>query len=208
MPKYVTIGPVRGTLGVAVATGVVGTTVGVPGPTVGDGDGSTSTISNASSSVTKANVAMLSARISNVLGMLTGSARKTSTANCKRAVSPASGGVIVTVAVNNDGVPVVRTGGGANCQAVSGACNRLATRKIAVAGKPVEKYGAVGSEMIMNEEKTLTITLEKFPAVLGQACQEMSPSVIAAYAFELAKTFNSFYAEHSVSAAETPDKTP
>jgi arginyl-tRNA synthetase len=55
-------------------------------------------------------------------------------------------------------------------------------------------------------EKSLTKTLEKFPAVLGEACQEMSPSVVAAYAFELAKTFNSFYAEHSVSGAETPDK--
>ena len=55
-------------------------------------------------------------------------------------------------------------------------------------------------------EKTLTVTLEKFPAVLSQACQEMSPSVVASYAFELAKTFNSFYAEHSVSGAETPDK--
>lgn len=55
-------------------------------------------------------------------------------------------------------------------------------------------------------EKTLTKTLEKFPAVLSQACTEMSPSVVAAYGFELAKTFNSFYAEHSVSGAETPDK--
>ncbi|HEX3933122.1 MAG TPA: arginine--tRNA ligase [Puia sp.] len=55
-------------------------------------------------------------------------------------------------------------------------------------------------------EKTLTITLEKFPAVLSQACQEMSPSVVASYAFELARIFNSFYAEHSVSGAETPDK--
>ena len=55
-------------------------------------------------------------------------------------------------------------------------------------------------------EKSLTIILEKFPAILDQACQEMSPSVVAAYAFELARTFNSFYAEHSVSGAETPDK--
>ena len=62
------------------------------------------------------------------------------------------------------------------------------------------------TEALLPLEKTLTITLEKFPSVLDQACQEMSPSVIAAYAFELAKTFNSFYAEHSVSGAETPDK--
>ena len=61
-------------------------------------------------------------------------------------------------------------------------------------------------EPLLPLEKTLTITLEKFPAILSQACVEMSPSVIASYAFELAKTFNSFYAEHSVSGAETPDK--
>jgi arginyl-tRNA synthetase len=55
-------------------------------------------------------------------------------------------------------------------------------------------------------EKTLTVVLEKFPTVLEQACSEMNPSVVAAYAFELAKTFNSFYAEHSVASAETPQK--
>ncbi len=55
-------------------------------------------------------------------------------------------------------------------------------------------------------EKALTSTLERFPAVLDQACQEMSPSVVASYAFDLAKTYNSFYAEHSVGNAETPDK--
>jgi arginyl-tRNA synthetase len=55
-------------------------------------------------------------------------------------------------------------------------------------------------------EKTLVKTLEKFPTVLDQALQEMSPSVVAAYAFELAKLFNSFYAEHSVTGAETPQK--
>jgi arginyl-tRNA synthetase len=55
-------------------------------------------------------------------------------------------------------------------------------------------------------EKALVIDLEKFPAVLDQACTEMNPSVVAAYAFELAKTFNSFYAEHSVSGAESPEK--
>ncbi len=60
--------------------------------------------------------------------------------------------------------------------------------------------------LLLPLEKTLTITLEKFPATLDQACQEMSPAVVAAYAFELAKTFNSFYAEHSVSGAETPEK--
>jgi len=34
----------------------------------------------------------------------------------------------------------------------------------------------------------------------------MNPSLIANYAFNLAKNFNSFYAEHSISKAETTEK--
>jgi arginyl-tRNA synthetase len=55
-------------------------------------------------------------------------------------------------------------------------------------------------------ERALVITLEKFPSILEQACTEMSPSVVAAYAYQLAQTFNSFYGEHSVAGAETPEK--
>ncbi|MBS1947754.1 MAG: arginine--tRNA ligase [Bacteroidetes bacterium] len=55
-------------------------------------------------------------------------------------------------------------------------------------------------------EKRLIVDLEKYPSVIEQACIEMSPSVIALYAFNLAKNFNSFYAEHSISKAETPEK--
>jgi arginyl-tRNA synthetase len=65
---------------------------------------------------------------------------------------------------------------------------------------------AAGVVPLLPLERALAITLERFPAVLGQACIEMSPSVVAAYAFELAKTFNSFYAEHSIASAETPEK--
>ena len=68
----------------------------------------------------------------------------------------------------------------------------------AVAGKPADD--------LLPLERSLTIVVEKFPGILEQACQEMNPSVVAAYAFELAKTFNSFYGEHSVSSAETPGK--
>jgi arginyl-tRNA synthetase len=55
-------------------------------------------------------------------------------------------------------------------------------------------------------EKSLTITLEKYPAILEQACTEMSPSVITAYTYQLAQTYNSFYAEHSIANAESPEK--
>ena len=55
-------------------------------------------------------------------------------------------------------------------------------------------------------EKQLTVILEKYPNVLKEAQAEMSPSVVAAYAFQVAQTFNSFYANHSIANAETPEK--
>ncbi|MCU0405346.1 MAG: arginine--tRNA ligase [Chitinophagaceae bacterium] len=48
--------------------------------------------------------------------------------------------------------------------------------------------------------------LEQFPGMVKQACTEMSPSVIAHYAFQVAKAFNSFYAEHSIAKAESEEK--
>jgi arginyl-tRNA synthetase len=44
-------------------------------------------------------------------------------------------------------------------------------------------------------EKELIILNEQFPGVLAEAYRELSPSVIANYAFQLAQLFNSFYAE-------------
>jgi len=55
-------------------------------------------------------------------------------------------------------------------------------------------------------EKAVILNLEKYPSMIEQACTEMNPSVVANYAFNLAKIFNSFYTEHSVSKAETEEK--
>jgi arginyl-tRNA synthetase len=55
-------------------------------------------------------------------------------------------------------------------------------------------------------EKELIITIEKYKTLLQQACIEMNPSLVANYVFAVAKIFNTFYAEHSVSRAETEDK--
>lgn len=55
-------------------------------------------------------------------------------------------------------------------------------------------------------EKQLLLSLEQFPTAIEQAGQEMNPSVLAVYVFNLAKTFNSFYTEHSIMNAETPEK--
>ena len=59
---------------------------------------------------------------------------------------------------------------------------------------------------LLKLEKELIITAEQFPAAIEQACQEHNPSVIANYVFNLAKTFNSFYTEHSIANAETEIK--
>lgn len=73
-----------------------------------------------------------------------------------------------------------------------------------------KETGAIGTipegEGLLKLERALVIALEKYPSMIGQAAEEMSPSVIASYAFELAKTFNSFYAEHSIGSAENPAK--
>jgi arginyl-tRNA synthetase len=55
-------------------------------------------------------------------------------------------------------------------------------------------------------ERAIIIALEKYPSMIEQACVEMNPSVIAGYIFGLAKSFNSFYSEHSIANAETTQK--
>lgn len=55
-------------------------------------------------------------------------------------------------------------------------------------------------------EKELITSLEKYPVIIKQACEELNPSAIAVYIFNIAKTFSSFFAEHSISNAETPEK--
>ncbi len=55
-------------------------------------------------------------------------------------------------------------------------------------------------------ERQLIIFLEKYKNILADAGEEMNPSIIANYVFNLAKLYNSFYAEHSVANAETDEK--
>jgi len=55
-------------------------------------------------------------------------------------------------------------------------------------------------------EKNILITLEQFPVVIEEAGKEHDPSKIAIFVYNLAKSFNSFYTEHSVTNAETEYK--
>lgn len=67
-----------------------------------------------------------------------------------------------------------------------------------------EKNLTVG-ELLPLEKEQIRL-LEQFPATVRQACTEMSPAVIANYVYAVAKTFNSFYAGHSIKNAENEAK--
>jgi len=55
-------------------------------------------------------------------------------------------------------------------------------------------------------EKKIVIELEIFPSVIEEAAAGHDPSKLAIYVFNLAKTFNSFYTEHSIANAESEEK--
>ena len=55
-------------------------------------------------------------------------------------------------------------------------------------------------------EKALAIELYNFPAVINEAAETLDPSKVAIYTFNLAKLFNSLYAELSIANAESEDK--
>ncbi|MGH2553082.1 MAG: arginine--tRNA ligase, partial [Chitinophagaceae bacterium] len=61
-------------------------------------------------------------------------------------------------------------------------------------------------ESLLKLEKDLIILLEQYSTIIEQACAEHNPSVIAIYVFNLAKSFNTFYTEHSVLNAESEEK--
>ncbi len=62
------------------------------------------------------------------------------------------------------------------------------------------------AEALLKLEKEVLVLLEQYPAAIEHACIEHNPSVIANYVFNVAKTFNSFYTEHSIANAETAAK--
>lgn len=77
----------------------------------------------------------------------------------------------------------------------------------------LKKAGYIGeteknhiTEDVLPLEKEQIKLLEQFPGIVQQACNEMSPAVVANYAFQVAKNFNSFYAAHSIAKAESEEK--
>ena len=68
------------------------------------------------------------------------------------------------------------------------------------------QQGIAASTGLLKLEKEILVTLEQYPSVIIQAAKELNPSAIAGYVFHVARIFNSFYAEHSITNAETEIK--
>lgn len=65
---------------------------------------------------------------------------------------------------------------------------------------------AITTGSLLPREKEMVVLLEQFDSIIDQALQEHNPSLLASYAFNLAKSFNSFYTELSVMKAESEEK--
>ena len=69
-------------------------------------------------------------------------------------------------------------------------------------GTSVNDFGS----SLLPLEKALAMQLANFSAEVNEAAEALDPSKLAIYAFNLAKLFNSFYAELSIANAESEDK--
>ena len=67
-------------------------------------------------------------------------------------------------------------------------------------------YKSHANTELLAEEAELIKALCDFPAVIASAGENFSPSVIAAYAYDLAKTFNGYYHDHSIMRQENEQK--
>ena len=76
-------------------------------------------------------------------------------------------------------------------------------RKAAEAGIDVK---APAECELLAEEIELIKSLGEFPSVVAAAGENFAPSLIAAYAYDLAKTFNGYYHDHSILKEEDEQK--
>lgn len=78
-------------------------------------------------------------------------------------------------------------------------------RKVGIENLVVNK-DELSASQLLPLERQLIIMLEKYGNIISDAGNEMDPSIIANYVFNLAKLYNSFYTEHSVANAESSEK--
>ena len=70
----------------------------------------------------------------------------------------------------------------------------------------VDRQPLVVNSGLLKLEKEIIVQLEQFPSIIEEAATFFDPSKIAIYVFNLTKTFNSFYTEHSIANAESEEK--
>lgn len=73
-------------------------------------------------------------------------------------------------------------------------------------GDKVQSSEFRATEKWLPLERSLAKKIENYTLLLTEAAQEHNPSKLAIYLFELAKVFNSFYAELSIAQAESEEK--
>lgn len=77
--------------------------------------------------------------------------------------------------------------------------------KAAVAGLTLSD--TLPSVELHETERQLIFLLSQYPQRVAEAGQQYSPAYLAQFAYELAKTYNQFYADVSILAEPNPDKT-
>ena len=71
----------------------------------------------------------------------------------------------------------------------------------------VDPQGDISSGPVLHgKEKALIKQLQLFPEVIQQAATNYSPALVANYAYDLVKEFNSFYQNVSILGADTPSE--
>ncbi|MFN5423177.1 MAG: arginine--tRNA ligase [bacterium] len=70
----------------------------------------------------------------------------------------------------------------------------------------IDKDFKVYAAGLLETEKELLLLCEQNETVLIQAAESLDPSTLATYLFQLAQSFNSFYANLSIAGAETEEK--
>jgi arginyl-tRNA synthetase len=72
--------------------------------------------------------------------------------------------------------------------------------------KKEETGNTIEIQSLLPLEKAIISQAEQFPAIVAEAAMAHDPSKIAICIFNLSKTFNSFYSEHSIANAENEEK--
>ena len=80
---------------------------------------------------------------------------------------------------------------------------RSVLRKAAEAG--IDIGGDIPSVTYVPEEIELVKSLTDYPSAVAAAGENFAPSIVAAYAYELAKQFNGYYHDHSILKEENSD---